>query len=115
MQAATDDSALRGQATSNLHEHRSGGLNDHELESVADRIWERMERRFENLGWDMSTPAARDRIRDNNRWVNEWRTSADRAKSVAANAGILAFVSGLLVLIWQAFKIAVAKIPAAGG
>lgn len=91
------------------HQNRSGGLSENEIDTLADRIWQRFERRFESLGWDMSTPKSRDRIRANNKWLDDWRLSTERVKTAATHAGILAFVSGLCVLLWQAFKHAVTK------
>lgn len=101
------EEALHAAATAQI---RAGGLSEHEIDALGDKLWARFERRFESLGWDMSTPKSRDRIRDNNKWVDEWRASAERAKAVATHAGILAFVSGLCVLLWQAFKHAVTRV-----
>lgn len=95
------DQALRNAATAQT---RSGGLSEHEIEELADRLWERLERRFETIGWNTSTHGSRAEILADNQWVREWRTSAARAKTVAVGAGVMAFVSGALVLIWQAFK-----------
>ena len=103
------DAALHQAATAQLHQDRAGGLSEHEIDALGDRLWARFERRFEALGWDMSSPEARDRIRDNNKWVDSWRSSAERAKTAATHAGILAFVSGLVILLWQAFKSAIVK------
>ena len=105
----SNEAALHDIAAEHVRQERSGGMSDHELDSLGDRIWTRLESKFESLGWDVSTPTSRDRIRANNKWVDDWRDSAEKAKTVATNAGILAFISGALVLAWQAFKTLIAR------
>jgi len=105
------DASLQSAAQAQLHQHndRAAGLNDHEIDALAERIWTRLEYRFENIGWNTSTHDSREEIRADNKWVREWRTSADRAKTVAYGAGIVAFVAGLLALMWKTFVAAVTK------
>lgn len=100
---------IQDRAMTRLNEDRliptaRGVLSDYELEAVADRLWEKFSARFENIGYDLSTPTARDQIRKDHEWVREWRTGANKAKAAAVGAGITAFVGGGLWLMWSALK-----------
>lgn len=99
------------------HEHHERRvvipLSEHEIEALADRIWNRFSTHFENIGYDLSTSDSRSAIRDDHKWVREWRTGANRAKATAIGAGIAAFISGALWLVWNAFKTAVSTLKGA--
>lgn len=82
-------------------------LSEHEIDALADRIWNRFSTHFENIGYDLSSPESRGAIRDDHKWVREWRTGAHKAKATAIGAGVAAFISGAVWLVWNAFKTAV--------
>lgn len=81
--------------------------SERELEEIVERLMTRVvDRILENIGYDVSTPESRAAIRDDHRWVRDFRTSASTARSVTYGAGLTAVVTGSLVLVWQALKMA---------
>lgn len=91
-------------------ERRDATISDHELELLTERLLEKfMFRILENIGYDVTTAESRAFIREDHQWVRDWRTGAAKAKSAAAGAGVAAFVSGGVYLMWLAFKAAVVR------
>lgn len=93
------------------HRH-AAVLRDAELNAIADKMFQRFMQHMELVGWDMSSPQARAEIADDNRWVRSWRKGSTTAAFTAAGVGVTAVITGILWLISNGFKAAIAAAKA---
>lgn len=89
---------------------RERNLTEEDIAELLRRMDEadeaRWASRMETIGLDVTTPASRKAIADNNSFVTDFRTGAARAKMAAWGAGISTFVGASLYMLWLTLKTA---------
>lgn len=99
---------------SDLHRAAVAQMRDNDLNAIADKLFQRFMQQMELVGWDMTNPTSRAEIAEDNRWVRSWRIGSTRAAFTAAGVGITAVITGIIWLIANGFKMAVAAAKAVG-
>jgi hypothetical protein len=87
-------------------ERRARTLTDEDIDALMRRLDAAWARQMETLGYDVSTPKARELIRKDHEFARDLRVGAARAKVAAWGAAIGTFVTGALYLFWVTLKTA---------
>lgn len=97
---------FRGERMTERPERRARTLTDDDIDELMRRIDVAFVRQMETIGYDVSTPKAREQIRKDHEFGRDLRVGTGRAKVAAAGAAISTFVGGALYMLWLTLRTA---------
>jgi hypothetical protein len=87
-------------------ERRARTLTDDDIDELMRRIDLAFARQMEAIGYDVTTPKAREQIRKDHEFARDLRLGTARAKVAAWGAAISTFVGGALYMLWLTLRTA---------
>lgn len=85
---------------------RSLALSDEDVDRIERAFEKSMFRVFELIGYDITDPKERDAIRDDHKFVRNFRLGSMKAQVTVGMAAITAFVGAFLWVLWYGIKAA---------